>query len=77
MSDAGPHDPMAIDAAIDSYAERASAGGTGDAPYNAESLAEIYAPRVEELFELQRQGFTTAKWDWDPDLGYNRWHGVA
>jgi len=68
---------MAIDDAIDSYAQRAGAGGAGQTPYNAESLAEIYAPRVQELFELQQQGFTHAIWGWDADLGENRWHGVA
>jgi hypothetical protein len=65
-----------IDEAIDSYAARAGSGGNGAAPYNRESLAEIYAPRVRELFDLQAQGFQYAEWGWDDKLGHNRWHGV-
>lgn len=69
--------PQEINAAIDSYPQRAvAAGNTEAAPYNAESLAEIYAPRVRQLFELQNQGFTHAAWGWDEELNENRWHGV-
>lgn len=68
-----------IDAAIDSYAVRAGSGGPGDenVAYSASFLAEIYGPRVQELFDLQAQGFTYAKWGWDETLRENRWHGVA
>lgn len=65
-----------IDKAIDSYAEHAGSGGEGAAPYNSESLAEIYHPRVRQLLDLQNQGFTHATWKHDPDMGENRWHGV-
>lgn len=64
-----------ISEAIDSYAVRAGAG-RGAAPYNSESLAEIYAPRVQELFELQAQGYQYAEWKWDSKVGENHWHGV-
>lgn len=68
-------EPQRIDAAIDGYAQRTGAGN-GAAPYNSESLAEIYAPRVQELFDLQSQGFTHAVWKWDREARLNRWHGV-
>jgi hypothetical protein len=71
-----PGVPQPIDAAIDSYASRAGEGGSGAAPYNSESLAEIYAPRVRQLFDLKKQGFTHAVWKWDQDAGHNRWHGA-
>lgn len=65
-----------IDEAIDSYAVKAGAG-TGAAPYDAASLAEIYGERVQQLFRLQRAGFTHARWGWDDAVGYNHWHGVS
>lgn len=68
---------ITIDEAINAYAGRAGSGGSDAAPYNSESLAEIYAPRVQQLLNLQKQGFTHAEWKWDADAGHNRWHGVA
>jgi hypothetical protein len=69
---------QSIDDAIDSYP--AHVVGVGDdgagAPYDRASLAEIYAPRVQQLFELQNQGFTHAQWKHDEERGENRWHGV-
>jgi hypothetical protein len=68
--------PQEINAAIDSYAERSGApGNTEAAPYNSESLAEIYSPRVRQLMDLQSQGFTHARWGFDPERRENRWHG--
>lgn len=68
---------MLIAEAIDSYADRAGSGGDDAAPYNSESLAEIYAPRVRELLDLQGQGFEYAEWKWDAQRGENHWHGVT
>lgn len=68
--------PKLIDKAIDSYAAHAGSGGNGAAPYNSDSLAEIYAPRVRQLLDLQSQGFEYAEWKWDAELRENRWHGV-
>jgi hypothetical protein len=59
-----------IDEAIDGYAQRAGEGGDGAAPYNAASLAEIYAPRVRQLMELEAAGFTHAFW------AQGEWHGA-
>lgn len=67
-----------INAAIDSYPPRVVAAGDRlAAPYNAASLAEIYAPRVRQLLDLQTAGFTHVEWGWDPELRENRWHGAA
>lgn len=68
--------PRLIDDAIDGYAARAGSGGNGAAPYNSESMAEIYAPRVRQLLDLQSEGFEYAEWGWDNTLGHNRWLGV-
>ena len=66
-----------IEEAISEYAARTvSAGHHEAAPYNADSLAEIYAPRVQELIKLQADGFAMAAWGWDSELGTNRWHGI-
>ena len=73
-----PPDVHEINKAIDSYPARTvSAGEHEAAPYNAESLARIYEPRVRELFDLQSQGFTHAAWKWDDERKENRWHGVT
>lgn len=70
--------PESIDAAIDEYASRAGSGDPAEsAPYDSGSLAEIYAPRVRELLDLQAAGFTHARWAFDPEQGVNRWHGVG
>jgi hypothetical protein len=67
---------MAIDKAIESYEDRAR-GGSGAPPYDRESLATIYEPRVQQLLDLKREGFTHAEWTWDVEAGHNRWHGVT
>jgi hypothetical protein len=69
--------PELINDAIDDYAARSGNGWRSPeaAPYNSASLAEIYAPRVRQLFELHAQGFTYAEWKWDGTE--NRWHGVV
>lgn len=65
----------AIDAAIDSYPAKVAGMKDEAAPYNRESLAEIYSPRVQQLFALQAEGFTHARWGYDPEQRVNRWHG--
>lgn len=72
-----PTDPVLIDKAIDSYADRSGSGAGSAAPYDSASLAEIYAPRVQQLFDLQNQGYKYAQWKWDDKAGHNRWHGVT
>lgn len=66
-----------IDSAIDSYPRhiRQESMGEEQAPYNASSLAEIYHPRVQQLLDLQGQGFTHARWGHDPETKTNRWFG--
>lgn len=69
--------PEEINAAIDSYPKRIRQESMGEtqAPYNAASMAEIYEPRVRQLMDLQHQGFTHARWGYDPTQRVNRWHG--
>jgi hypothetical protein len=71
-------DYVRLDEAIDSYAIVASESGNDPAaPYSSESLAEIYQPRVQQLLDLQGQGYKYARWGWDDTLGHNRWRGVT
>lgn len=72
------HAPQSIDSAIDEYpAIINSLGGGEAAPYNAESMAEIYHPRVRRLMDLQGQGFTHAAWGRLNVSKENTWHPVA
>lgn len=70
--------PTPIDAAIDSYPRhiRQESMGETQAPYNAESLAEIYHPRVQQLLTMQSRGATHAAWGALMAGGGNRWHSV-
>lgn len=58
-----------IEHAIQSYMDRTGVSG-GVPPYDSASLAEIYAPRVQELFELRAEGYVAAEWR------DGHWHGV-
>lgn len=72
------HSPAeSIDSAIDSYPRHIQREGSGEtqAPYDTGSLAEIYAPRVRQLMDLQAEGFTHARWGHDPVQKTNRWFG--
>jgi hypothetical protein len=66
-----------IEQAIASYANRAGGAGGRTAPYDSKSLAAIYAPRAQQLVDLQNRGYTHAEWRWDAALGHNRWFGVT
>lgn len=72
------HNPIEeINAAIDSFPQHIRQEGMGEtqAPYDAASLAEIYHPRVRQLMDLQAEGFTHARWGYDPEQRVNRWYG--
>lgn len=69
---------QAIDSAINEYPAhiKTESQGESQAPYNAESLAEVYHPRVKRLMDLQSQGNTHAAWGRLGASGTNDWHGV-
>ena len=69
--------PEPIDPAVDAYPARIAGTKDEAAPYNRESLAELYAPRVSRLLDLQSQGYTHAAWGRLNVDSKNNWHGVA
>lgn len=73
------HAPEPIDAAIDEYPAiiKGMRGNNEAAPYNSDSMAEIYHPRVRKLMDLQSQGFTHAAWGRLNVSKENTWHGAS